>query len=143
MISRKFPAVVVRNSAGPINTPIQVELAWDPDRDPFAVAMTCSLSAEQSGTGSDQDIVWVFGRDLLADGLRSARVVGRGDVKMRLDRSDQARLIICLSSHDGHADLALPVPDASAFLDDTRQHSELGDEDVEDLIDEFLKELSE
>lgn len=141
MISRKFPAVVVRNSAGPVNIPIQVELAWDPDRDPFAVAMTCSIPSELSVTDPDEEIVWVFGRDLLADGLRSARVVGRGDVKVRLDRSDQTRLIVCLTSHEGHADLELPVLDAGVFLDETRQHSELGNEDVGELVDEFLKEF--
>lgn len=141
MISRKMEGIVARGTNGVMNLPVQVELAWDPDHDPFAVMMIVSLPAENSTSGVDEEIVWVFARSLLADGLRSLAPTGLGDVRMRLAGPTRVNLIVCLKSPEGHADLLLPVVDTETFLGETRQHTELGDEVTDELVDEFLKEF--
>ena len=50
---------------------VEVELGYDP-ADPFAVRLTLGSAARST--------TWVFGRDLLADGLRSMVPVGEGQV---------------------------------------------------------------
>jgi hypothetical protein len=51
-----------------------VQLAYDP-ADPLAVSLHL--------VGVDREEWWVFGRDLLADGLRSLVPVGNGDVQVQ------------------------------------------------------------
>jgi hypothetical protein len=70
---------VVVNTAGWIRSDVEVEtvdvaLSYDP-ADPFAVRVDIS--------GSDRDLTWIFGRDLLADGLRSMVPIGDGDVQVQ------------------------------------------------------------
>ncbi|CAA9345538.1 MAG: FIG01363442: possible membrane protein [uncultured Nocardioidaceae bacterium] len=53
---------------------VEVRLGYDP-ADPFAVRVDISGPARQS--------TWVFGRDLLADGLRSMTPIGDGCVRVQ------------------------------------------------------------
>ena len=53
---------------------VEVLLSYDP-ADPFAVRLRI--------TGAEEELTWVFGRDLLADGLRSMVPLGDGDVQVQ------------------------------------------------------------
>ena len=76
--------------------------------DPFAVAMTFV-------TG-DGNLVWTFGRDLLARGIDSP--VGEGDVHVApaIGISGRAMVSIELSSPDGHLVLLARSSDVNDFL---------------------------
>lgn len=76
--------------------------------DPFAVAMTFLTS--------DGNLVWTFGRDLLARGIESP--VGEGDVRVApaLGPSGRAMVSIELSSPDGHLVLLARSGDVNDFL---------------------------
>jgi Streptomyces sporulation and cell division protein, SsgA len=70
---------VVVQTAGWIRSDIEVEtvdvtLGYDPV-DPYAVRLDIN--------SHDRQITWVFGRDLLADGLRSMVPIGDGDVRVQ------------------------------------------------------------
>lgn len=146
MITRKMKAVIARSQnavAKFMNVPIQVELAWDPDTDPLAVMAIFSLPGDQTASGEDEEIVWVFGRDLLTAGLQSLAPTGLGDVRFRLASVARVNLITCLKSPEGHADVLLPVIDVETFLGETFQHTPLGAEVTDDLVDEFLKEFEQ
>lgn len=74
-------------------------------KDPYAVSVAFS--------GPDEEIVWVFARELLAEGLDFPR--GHGDVQIRPEQRDGRHLVmICLTSPDGTAELEVdsePVRD--------------------------------
>ncbi|MCW2736819.1 SsgA family sporulation/cell division regulator [Nocardioides sp.] len=76
--------------------------------DPFAVAMTFVTS--------DGNLVWTFGRDLLARGTESP--VGDGDVHVApaIGLSGRAMVSIELSSPDGHLVLMARASDIHDFL---------------------------
>lgn len=141
MITRKFLGTVARSMDAIVNEKINVELSWDPDTDPLAVTMICTLPPRLTASGKTEEVVWIYGRDLLAEGLKSLTPYGEGDVKMRLASEAGIHLIICLTSPEGHADLLLPTLDTRAFLGATRQHTEIGHEEFADLLDDFLKEF--
>src|SRR3954465_14849798 len=70
---------VVVTTAGWIRSDVEVEtvdvaLHYDP-ADPFAVRIDIA--------GPNRDLTWVFGRDLLADGLRSMTAIGEGAVQVQ------------------------------------------------------------
>ncbi|MDX6324634.1 MAG: hypothetical protein QOK15_988 [Nocardioidaceae bacterium] len=70
---------VVVHTAGWIRSDVEVEtvdvaLSYDP-ADPFAVRIDIS--------SPDRDLTWIFGRDLLADGLRSMVAIGDGAVQVQ------------------------------------------------------------
>lgn len=76
--------------------------------DPFAVAMTFSTS--------EGDLVWTFGRELLARGIVSP--VGEGDVHVApaLDLRGNAMVSIELTSPDGHLVLQARSIDITEFI---------------------------
>lgn len=53
---------------------VEVQMTYDPD-DALAVSLHV--------VGAGRDDLWTFGRDLLADGLRSLVPVGHGDVQVQ------------------------------------------------------------
>jgi len=53
---------------------VDVALSYDP-ADPFAVRVDIN--------GRERDLTWIFGRDLLSDGLRSMVPIGDGDVQVQ------------------------------------------------------------
>jgi hypothetical protein len=93
---------------------VEVTLTYDP-ADPFAVTVHASAAEAVEGaggaegaerTGAGRDLHWVFGRDLLADGLRSMVPVGEGRIQV------QATSVLTEISHlDEHGEfLVLRVP---------------------------------
>jgi hypothetical protein len=64
---------------------VEVTLTYDP-ADPFAVTVHASAAEAAEGTEravAERDLRWVFGRDLLADGLRSMVPVGEGCIQVQ------------------------------------------------------------
>lgn len=102
--------------------------------DPFAVAMTFLTS--------DGNLVWTFGRDLLARGTEAP--AGEGDVHVSptIGLSGRAMVGIELSSPDGHLVLLARASDIHEFLDRTTAVVPHGSEseffDVDMLITQVL-----
>jgi hypothetical protein len=91
--------------AGP--RPVPAELEYD-TRDPYAVAVVLHAGASA--------VRWLFGRDLLADGLLAH--CGDGDVRIG-PAADPALIVVELASPDGAAVLEAPAKEIAAFLDRT------------------------
>jgi len=87
--------------------PVQADLEYDPE-DPYAVVV-----AYHSGGGT---VRWMFGRDLLADGLLTPS--GEGDVIIS-PADDTSIVIFALSAPDGCAVLEASAEELAEFLDRT------------------------
>lgn len=86
-------------TTGDATVPLPVELRYDP-RDPFAVRATFR-------TGPGGGVRWVFAREMLAAGIRTA--TGEGDVRVWPSTLNAgATIYISLSSPDGKALLEAP-----------------------------------
>ncbi|MEU7783223.1 MULTISPECIES: SsgA family sporulation/cell division regulator [unclassified Amycolatopsis] len=114
--------------AGP--RPVPAELAYD-TRDPYAVAVV--LHAGPSA------VRWLFGRDLLADGLLAR--CGDGDVRIG-PAGDPALVVVELNSPDGAAVLEAPAKEIAAFLDRTYDVVPAGSESDWFDFDTELEKLS-
>lgn len=141
MIARKFEAKVFRSDDEVVDVPVLIELAYDADNDPLAVAMTISSPYDM-----DDEVTWTFGRDLLKRGCSSIMKVGDGDVRFRTigKRWPDSGLVICLKNAFGHADLGLPHHEVTEFLRDTAEQAasfEATGGCMSDRIDDFLKEV--
>jgi hypothetical protein len=110
--------------------PVPAELEYD-TRDPYAVAVV--LHAGPSA------VRWLFGRDLLADGLLARR--GEGDVRIG-PADDPALVVVELNSPDGAAVLEAPAKEIAAFLDRTYDAIPAGSETDWFDFDEELAKLS-
>lgn len=88
--------------------PVLAELCYEP-ADPYAVHATFWLDGEPT--------TWVFGRDLLADGLVTPS--GEGDVGVWPSQS-AGRPVVCLSlsSPSGHGLLEADLDDVAGFVGD-------------------------
>jgi hypothetical protein len=100
--------------AGPL--PVLVDLDYDTS-DPYAVTATF-----RTGRNS---VVWMFGRDLLADGLLVP--TGDGDVRVS-PATDPALVVIELNAPGGSAVFDAPADDLAAFLDCTYEQLPVGTE---------------
>lgn len=89
--------------------PVKVELAYNV-RDPFAVEASFR-------TGNCSAVVWVFARDLLADGLTEP--TGDGDVKVAPKAHDRDRVELSLNSPSGQATFTACAGTLAAFLERT------------------------
>jgi hypothetical protein len=87
--------------------PVPAELEYD-TRDPYAVAVVLHAGANA--------VRWLFGRDLLADGLLGR--CGDGDVRIG-PAGDPELVVVELTSPDGAAVLEAPAKEIAAFLDTT------------------------
>lgn len=87
--------------------PVQADLEYDA-HDPYAVVV-----AYHSGGGT---VRWMFGRDLLADGLLTPS--GDGDVIIS-PADDVSIVVFALSAPDGCAVLEAPAQELAEFLDRT------------------------
>ncbi|SEF25926.1 Streptomyces sporulation and cell division protein, SsgA [Amycolatopsis pretoriensis] len=114
--------------AGP--RPVPAELEYD-TRDPYAVAVV--LHAGPSA------VRWLFGRDLLADGLLAR--CGDGDVRVG-PAGDPALVVVELTSPDGAAVLEAPAKEIAAFLDRTYDVVPAGSESDWFDFDQELEKLS-
>lgn len=91
--------------------PLPVRLRYTAS-DPYAVSIVFS--------GPDEDVIWVFARDLLAEGLTLPR--GQGDVRVRPELRDGRRLVmIGLTSPDGTAELEADADSVRAFIELTEK----------------------
>ncbi len=87
--------------------PLPVYLRYCVD-DPYAVSVAFQ--------GPDEEVTWVFARDLLADGLE--KPLGDGDVTVRPHRHDgRDVLVIGLASPDGAAELEADAAEVRAFVE--------------------------
>lgn len=111
--------------------PLPVRLRYTAT-DPYAVSIVFS--------GPDEEVVWVFARDLLAEGLTLPR--GHGDVRVRPEIRDGQRFImIGLTSPDGTAELEADAVGVAAFIALTEQVVARGEEHRVVNLDAALSEL--
>lgn len=135
MITRTFEALVRRTQGVAVNFPVTVTLEYDAGTNPFAVEVVFQPPGEP-------DVVWSISRDLLVGGLDSSTVYGQGDIRFRYSPEADA-VLMCLKSHEGHADIALPHEEVAGFLEDTEDAAEISDEACGALVDAFIKEVLE
>jgi Streptomyces sporulation and cell division protein, SsgA len=104
-VTRELSVHVVAPIDGP--SEVTVEMRYD-TADPFAVHAVFQVAP-------GQQIAWVFGRELLAEGLDLP--AGDGDVRI-WPASDAGREVVCivLRSPDGEALLHASTPEIVAFL---------------------------
>jgi len=111
--------------------PLPVYLRYCVD-DPYAVSVAFQ--------GPDEEVTWVFARDLLADGLD--RPLGEGDVTIRPHRQDgRDVLVIGLASPDGAAELEADASEVRAFVDLCESVLPRGREHTVLNLDAALEEL--
>ncbi|QKV78763.1 SsgA family sporulation/cell division regulator [Amycolatopsis sp. Hca4] len=128
VISARIDFALRTFGAGP--RPVPAELEYD-TLDPYAVAVV--LHAGPSA------VRWLFGRDLLADGLLAR--CGDGDVRIG-PAGDPALVVVELSSPDGAAVLEAPAKEIAAFLDQTYDVVPAGSESDWFDFDEEMAKLS-
>jgi hypothetical protein len=105
-VTRQLTVQVVAPPDGPGD--VSVDLRYDTG-DPYAVRAVFRVAP-------DQQIAWVFARELLAQGLTEAS--GDGDVRIWPTRQDGSDLVcIVLRSPDGEALLAAQSAELVEFLD--------------------------
>lgn len=111
--------------------PLVASLDYSAD-DPYAIKMSFHV-------GTDEPVEWIFGRELLATGLKS--LVGEGDVQVWPEDTVGADTVnIALSSPFGEAHFEAPLTDTAEFLNSTYGIVPAGAES--DFID-FDGELNE
>lgn len=135
MIQETITGTVLKTGNQRVRIPVEVEMAFDEENDPLAVQMIFKADGED-------ETCWVMGRELIMRGSCSALPHGMGDVKFRAE-PDLDRVLVCLSSPGGHADVALNRTELIGFLNQTQAVCKLGDEPIEALMDQELKELLE
>lgn len=121
----------------PVRADLDLRLVLGPDRS-VTVPATLSYAASEPYAvtalfrTADGDVAWVFGRDLLEDGMSAP--AGEGDVAVWPSTSQGTR-VICLSlaSPSGSALLEADLAAVQAFLDDSYRLVPLGSEG--DLLD--------
>lgn len=85
---------------------IDAELRYAPD-DPYAIAI--HFHTRQGG------VEWMFGRELLSDGLLLPS--GEGDIVVRPDPDDEERLLLELKAPSGFAVLSAAIEEILDFLE--------------------------
>lgn len=97
-----------------------VDLAYD-TRDPYAIQFTPRRGAHSTP--------WMFGRELLRQGLFGGDIdgAGEGDVRLR-PGADAASVVVELSSPDGFAALETSTAELAAFLERTYSTVPSGEE---------------
>jgi hypothetical protein len=109
-----------------------VELVYDPS-DPFAVRLTFHLPG-------DPPVTWVFGRELLLDGI--TRPTGEGDVRVvPVPGTDEDFMDVCIELHspDGMAVLRSPAIPLISFLGRTDRVLPMGQEHTAADLDRQLE----
>lgn len=120
------------DSTGGVTT-LDVTFGFDPS-DPYAVTMTFRTPHAA--------VTWMFGRDLLIQGMGNP--AGEGDVHIWpcLDSHGQAVVIIELSSPDGELMAQARTTDVQQFVNRTLTQvpsgSESGNIDIETLVEALL-----
>jgi hypothetical protein len=137
MIEQEVEGAILASNEVRCYTPLKADFRYDPDGDQYAVEITFRWHQD----GEDLAITWTVGRELLMRGVVSVEPVGRGDVRVRKSKPGSDAALFCLKNEDGHADLALKRDQIIHFLNETQSAVHLGDECMDDLLDEALKEI--
>jgi hypothetical protein len=116
---------------GAPSAPIEAELRYDPD-DPYAVAV-----GFHTGQG---EVEWMFGRELLADGLIAR--TGEGDIAVRPSPEDPERVLVELDAPTGFAVLSGRAEDIAEFLDLSYDVVSSGEEELWIDFDRELAKLA-
>lgn len=135
MIQHTVSGTILKAGNRHVRMPVDVEMAYDEENDPLAVQMIFKAEAEG-------EVCWIMGRELVMRGVTSETPYGTGDVRFRAEPYFD-RVLVCLRTPEGHADVALNRSDLIDFLNQTQSVCRLGDEPIDDLIDQELKELLE
>ena len=135
MIQHTVSGTILKVGDQHVRMPVQVEMAFDEENDPLAVQMIFQAQDED-------EVCWVMGRELIMRGVTSVIPHGTGDVKFRAE-PHLDRVLVCLRSPGGHADVGLNRTELIDFLNQTQAACKLGDEPIEALMDQELKELLE
>src|SRR5664279_3785581 len=115
---------------GDVAEPVRAELRYH-RKDPLAVEMRLSI-------GKSPAVSWVFGRDLLIEGLR--RPSGVGDVRLYPVNES---VIIELRSTSGRAVLLSYLPDLADFVEHIVSVVPVGGEIAHDDVERELLELGQ
>lgn len=134
MISVTIPATVLHTGGRVVNRSIEVTLTYDVDTDPYAVQAIFQAVAEE-------DVVWVFSRELLNRGINSEGPVGAGDVKFRYLGVIDGGLLMCLSNPDSHCDVRFDRDEVDDFLLDTLRVCPVGGEQIGTEVDDLIEEI--
>ena len=132
----------------PVSARMELRLVLGGDR---AIAVPATLSYTRDAPyavtaafhTAEGDVTWIFGRDLLCQGLEAP--VGEGDVAVwPSDVGDQEALCLSLSSPTGSALLEADIAAVEAFLDLTYVLVPAGTEgnhlDIDAQIDMILRD---
>ncbi len=135
MIVANLTAVLIRTNEVYCRVPMPAQLHYDA-ADPLAFDMLFWTSDdEEEGLRT-----WTASRDLLVDAMTSPdrEQVGEGDVKFI--RQDKAgRILVCLKSPEGHADIALPTQTVQSFLESSEDDAAEGVKSIHRLVDEAIE----
>lgn len=133
MIQHEVTGTVLKTGAISVNQPVTVEMAFDEENDPLAVQMIFKIEDQE-------EVCWVMGRELLMRGTCSLAPYGTGDIRFRSEPYAD-RVLVCLRSPGGHADVGLKRSELIDFLNRTQAVLKLGDEPLDQLIDEAIEEI--
>ena len=136
MIGHAFRGKVIRTGGTRVDLPIDVELFYDPERDPLAVRMVLD-------SGGESEVEWFFARDLLVGAHESTHSVGDGDIRFQMVGViwPHSGLSVCLRNPTGHADLLLPHYDVKAFLDESAPWFRAAEEGLDDRMNAAIEEM--
>ena len=135
MIQAKVQGTVLKVGSQSVDMPVEVEFAFDEENDPLAIQMIFSIEGEE-------EVCWVAGRELVMRGTCSLAPYGQGDVRFRAEPRNNL-VLVCLNNPHGHADIGLARDELIAFLSETQFACKLGDEPLDELVDQELKEMFE
>lgn len=132
MVSTTFPAVVVVSGNRQVASPVEVTFTYDPEYNPVAIQAIFSVEG-------DEDVVWVFSRELLVQGVNSYIKTGHGDVKFKYEGGRS--LLMCITNPESHCDIRLPHSTVVTFLNEIKAVDEQGAGLIEQRVDELIEEI--
>lgn len=127
--SQEVIGTVQLGQHGQTNTDIPVELYWD-EEDPFYVVFTFH-------NPGGQEVDWDISRDLLIEALMG-EVAGEMDVILSVGAG---LLCMILTTPDGQAVITFNAREIEDFIEETLQALDLGEEDVEGALEDFLDDV--
>ncbi len=133
MIELTVPGMLLKSGNTRCSIPLQLRFTFDATDNPYAVGMDVLVP-------NQEPVEWVMGRELLMRGSCNPFEHGVGDVKICKNGSS---VLIHLRSPEGSAVLGVPQQEIIRFLNRTQDALHLGDENTDEAVDEFLKELFE
>lgn len=133
MIQDIISGTVLQVGTESVSREVEVEMAFDEENDPLALMMIFRVDGEG-------EVCWTVARELIMCGATNLFPVGEGDVKVRADYGN-GRVLMCLTSPLGHADIGLDREELVDFLNRTQAVCPLGEEPIEALVDQELADL--